>query len=408
MNILLARRPIFGRNEQLVGYELRYQDDEASGTVDAGLDRSRHLVVDVFLGMGLDTVTGGKPAFIPTSRELLLSGYLELLDPERIVVMLTDVEPFDAAVRGACERLVTSGCRLALDEGVLAAGAQAEPLLDIAEIVRIDVAGQTGESVMRTIGQLEVHRVRLMAENVESRVVRDVCLSLGFELFNGYLFTQPEILAQRDAAIDYLATFRLLQRIRDPRVTDHEIEATFGLDVPLSYKLMRMANSAAVGARGVRSIGHAIRLLGREALYRWVAFLLVTASVERESQLEIARGSLLRARLCEQLAAPIGRPAAAGSLYVMGLLSHLDALLGRPMSGLILDMGLASEVEDALVGRAGFHGTVLRLVEAYEAFRWGEVMDACVELGIRPRVVGDLYIEAMTWTSEHVDALVEA
>ena len=47
-------------------------------------------------------------------------------------------------------------------------------------------------------------------------------------------------------------------------------------DVALSYKLLRMVNSAAMGGRDIWSIGHALRLLGRAQIARWLGILLVT------------------------------------------------------------------------------------------------------------------------------------
>lgn len=399
MEILLARRPVLGRDDVVVGYELGYEEPDTDGGAGGSTNRSRYLVVDVFLGLGLETVTRGRPAFLPVSRELLQSGYLELLDAERMVLMVSDVSATDARTLAACERLVTAGFRLAFDARVLETEAAAAAILPLAELVWVDVAEGVDEGRSLALARSDRSPVRMLALNVPSNELHERCKRLGFELFTGPFVTRPDTLTQRDAGVDYLLTFRLLQRIRDPKVTDAEIEEAFRLDLSLSYKLMRMANSAAVGARGVRSIAHAIKLLGRESLYRWVAFLLLSSTAERDVEFEVVRASLVRGRVCEGLAGPIGRPAAAGSLYIMGLMSQLDTLLGRPMEELARDMGLAPEVQAALVDGEGAHGAVLRLVEAYEQFRWGEVMDRCAELGIRPRVVGDRYVDALAWAA---------
>src|SRR5690606_28979400 len=178
------------------------------------------------------------------------------------------------------------------------------------------------------------------------------------------------------------------------------IEAAFRTDLSLSYKLLRMVNSAAVGGRGIESIGHAIRLLGRESLFRWLALLLVTTVSESELDGEMVHTALLRARLCELLAPHIGRPAAADSLYIVGLISVFDALLGIPMHELVVEMALSADIRSALLDRSGPFGPVLSLVETYDAGRWDQVLDRCKAMGVEPAELASLYLSSLSWVNE--------
>jgi EAL and modified HD-GYP domain-containing signal transduction protein len=89
-------------------------------------------------------------------------------------------------------------------------------------------------------------------------------MNLGFELFEGYQSGVSKTLTRRSLPTEHLLVFRLLKKIRDPKATDPEIEDILRRDVALSYKLLRMVNSAAFGGREIWSIGHALRLLGRD------------------------------------------------------------------------------------------------------------------------------------------------
>lgn len=395
MNIVLGRQPIFGRDHQLVGYVLSYG-------IGAEAAPWRSMLADVFLGAGLEQATGGYPAYLETPRDLLLSGDLDLLDPDRIVLLPSGIDPADPEAVEACRRLVDQGYRLVLDlRTAVGAGGR---MIRWADAVRLDLSRLPVPAMVEVAQELRRRRVRLMAENVEGQAAHEAALGAGVELFRGYRYSRPEVLMPRDLPVEYIRAFRLMQLVRDWDVTDLEVETEFRADPSLSYKLLRMANTAAVGARGVRSIGHAIRLLGREVLYRWMALLLLSTAVEREVEAEMVRTSLRRARHCELIAPLAGRPAAAGSLYVAGLLSLTDLLLGAPMEEIVRGMGLAPEVEAALIRRDGFHGAVLHLVEAYDDFRWAEVMDRCSELGVQPREVGDRYMEALAWAEQHAPA----
>jgi EAL and modified HD-GYP domain-containing signal transduction protein len=396
MDILLSRQPIFDRDEKIAGYELSYTGNCTDDAVAAG--DAHGVVVEAVLDIGLDRVTDGKTAFLDVSREMVESGAVELLDPSRVILELSGVREVDGSFVAACERLRSRGYRLALDAASAIDGAAG--LLPHCEIVRVDVQAHGGPELAEVAGRLRAHPVRLLAENVQNLAVRDACLRAGFELFQGFEFSRPEVLAKRDLPVDYLRTAMLMQQIRDLDVTDARIEEEFRTDLSLTYKLLRMVNSASVGGRGVQSIGHAIRLLGRETIYRWLALLLLHTAADTGVKAEIVHTSLLRARLCELLAPLIRRGADAGSFYIVGLMSLLDVLLGTPMDELIANTGLTPEVQRALLDRSGLHGEVLRLVEAYDLGHWDEFTGRCEELGLSPNDVGTRYLEALSWASE--------
>src|SRR6185503_17394021 len=113
--------------------------------------------------------------------------------------------------------------------------------------------------------------VSCLAERVETRTMRDECAALGFELFQGYFFARPETIGGRDIPLEQASIVRLLNLLRDPDRIDTDLEGVFKADLRLTYRLLRIVNSAGTGQSGVTSIGHAIRLLGRSMLHRWMA-----------------------------------------------------------------------------------------------------------------------------------------
>ena len=124
----------------------------------------------------------------------------------------------------------------------------------------------------------------------------------------------------------------------------------------LSYKLLRMVNSASTGGRDIWSIGHALRLLGREQVGRWLSVLLVTDGESDGVRGELMHLALLRARMCERVADITGLKQARGSLFLIGMLSVLDQLLELPMASLCDAMDLAPDLR----GRAHAAGGLLR------------------------------------------------
>jgi EAL and modified HD-GYP domain-containing signal transduction protein len=396
MQILVTRQPVFDRHEQLFGYDLVLRRPGASSPDDP---LPEQLVADAFLGIGIDQVAGGRRAFLSVDRDMLLGGAVRLLPADRVVLQVDASVRADAELIEACNQLVWSGYRFSVvSEG---RGDIPEELLRLAEIVKVDIATTDATALPDLAGWLRSFHVRLLAVNVRHRMERDSCAALGFELFEGYRFSAPETLTRRDLPIEHVVTFRLLKMVRDPKTNDSEIEEVLRRDVALSYKLLRMVNSAAIGGRDIWSIGHALRLLGRDQVARWLGLLLVTDGTRDGVRAELMNIALVRARMCELLADASGVPRARGPLFLVGMLSVLDQLLETPMETLADSMELASDVRLALLYRQEFYGEVLGLVESYEQGWWEQVDQFAAIVGVSPVALGPLYLDSLAWAAEH-------
>jgi EAL and modified HD-GYP domain-containing signal transduction protein len=139
-------------------------------------------------------------------------------------------------------------------------------------------------------------------------------------------------------------------------VTDQDtalIARDIGVDVALSYRMLRYVNSPALGlTRAVDSIEQAVMLLGRDELYRWLSVLLLASVDGRKASRALQEVSLARARLLETLARERGvDPPAA--LFTVGLLSLMDALLQVPLDEALQPLHLGDPARQALLEHRG-------------------------------------------------------
>ncbi|MGH7616194.1 MAG: EAL and HDOD domain-containing protein [Gemmatimonadaceae bacterium] len=301
----------------------------------------------------------------------------------------------------ACRELVDGGYRLALDDYVPHAGSDA--LLPLASIVKVDMLGKTLADIEAVTNHLRPSGARLLAEKVESSAVRDACSDLGYDLFQGYLFSSPETLTKTDVEAGQLAIMRLLNLLHDPTTTDVTVGAAFQSDLALCYKLLRIVNAAAVGGQGVTSIPHAIRLIGRTTLHRWLSVLLIASlGAKGDVSHEVAVTAMTRARMCE-LVVSSQRSADAGSAFIVGLLSLLDVLLEVPMEKILERLELSDDVRGALIARGGPLAEPLKLVEAYEHADWQVAREIARRSNLAGEALPDLYVDALRWARERVD-----
>ncbi len=403
-SIYVARQPIFELGKGLFGYELLYRRDLSAESAD-GDDgyMSAEVIAGALLGIGLPAISGGGIAFVNFSRGQLLGRSWELFDPASVVIELLESVECDAESVAACQDLVAAGYKLALDDFVFEE--RTRPLLELASIVKIDVLNRPIDEIAAVASEVRRAGLRLLAERVETADVRDRCVDLGYELFQGYLFSKPETLSKTDVSASQLSIMRLLNLLNDPATTDAALDEAFQSDVALCYKLLRIVNAASVGGRGVTSIQHAVRMVGREVLHRWLAVVLV-ASLGRKGDVthEIALTAITRARMCELLAANSTDKRNAGSAFIVGLLSLLDVLLEVPMDKILSRLELSDEVRGALLVRGGPLGTPLKMVEAYERADWDEARGMAFDSAVPDELVPNLYIDSLHWAAQRVTA----
>lgn len=406
-DIFVARQPIFDARQRIVAYELLYRSDGETAVAGDENDETMtsSVLVNGVLGMGLAKLTEGQTAFINLSESMLFDGTAELLDPHAVVIeLLESIRPSPKVV-AQCAKLAGAGYKLALDDFEF--DAAYAPLLEIAEYVKVDLT-LTTEGLAEAVDLIRPFGVKLLAEKVEDQEMHDLCVEYGFELFQGYHYFKPETVSTRDSQAQSVSIIRLMNMLRDPRATDRSLEDAFRSDPALTYKLLRIVNSAALGGRGVDSIPHALRLLGRDPLYRWLCLMLVSIGKRGgDVRVEIIKATLQRARMCEILGDNMRNAMhreipSPGSLFLAGLFAEIDQLVGTPLEEILDSIHVSSEVRAALLDRQGHAGSILRSAEAYAAADWESAEKQIADMGGDPDVLPGVYLDAVTWAGERV------
>jgi c-di-GMP-related signal transduction protein len=147
-------------------------------------------------------------------------------------------------------------------------------------------------------------------------------------------------------------------------------------DTSLTYRLLRLVNSAGYGVRQeVRSIHAAIVIVG-ENMFRRIATLAITSELNAKRPAEIMRMALVRAQFCE-LAARVCRLDPTEQ-YLLGMLSMLPAMMQVPMDQVAPELPLRKAIADALIGVQNPERVLLSWFEAQERGDWA-ACDAIVE-----------------------------
>lgn len=193
---------------------------------------------------------------------------------------------------------------------------------------------------------------------------------------------------------------QLLNNINAPEIDFAGVATIINREPTLSYKLLRLANSALFGRRQpARSTQQALNLLGEIHLRKWLS-IIVVMDLASDAPSEVMTNALMRARFCETLAALAGLGSRKAELFTLGLFSRLDTLFSRPLSELIDDLSLAEDIRNTLLEAVitpHLISQLWTLMLAYEAGEWDRACELMSQLSIEPATLKTAYANAISW-----------
>jgi c-di-GMP-related signal transduction protein len=389
----VARQPILNRDEQVFGYELLFRDGIENIFRASDTDAAARSTLDSTLMMGFDVLCDGQRAFINCTRELLLKDGITLLPSEQTVVeILEDVEA-DDLVMAACERMKVAGYTMALDDFV--ANDRRESLTALADILKVDFERTTRAEQAALVKRFAPLGRRMLAEKVETQEQFLAAKDMGYVYFQGYFFRRPEVLKAREIPTNRVNYLRMLAAVSKDELDLKELEQIIKTEASVLYRLLRYLNSPLFGMRNeIHSIRHALAILGERETRRWIRLVtLVSAGQQKSSDLVLS--ALVRARFCELVATKI--PRTQSDLFLVGMVSMMDAILEIPMDEILEKIALDKETKCVLSGRGGRLQPVYDLMLAQEAGKWQAAKQSADQLRIHESEAGELWWQAMQW-----------
>lgn len=402
MNVFLARQPILDLKQRIRAYEIFYRSGYTNHYLAADPDEASSIVVlDTFQHLGLDSLTGGNPAFINFSHRLLEMGIATLFPTKYLVIELLEWLEITPQLLETCRELKANGYTLALDDFVY--NSNTEPLLEVADIVKIDFQASDYAGLEELVPVLKERRLTMLAEKVESWEEVKLATDLGFTMFQGYYFSKPEVVTAKRLLPLQMVCFELISEVSEPDLDYGQVASIISRDLSLTYSLLRVVNSAALFRRHrIESVKQALVLLGEHEIRKWVS--LIALQHMRTTKLDApVITSLVRGRFAELLAEQTHLHDRSGALFLSGLFSMLDVLLQRPLDLILKEVHAPPEVQQVLLEGKGPYQDIASLVLAYEQGRWGDMEVYAQRLQLEQEIVTQAYIDAIQWCPRGLD-----
>jgi len=402
MELFLARQPIFDKELRVYAYELLYRNSEEnrfSASNDG--NASMEVMSSSLVAFGLDKVAGQRACFLNVDNHLLLESCHTLVPASRFILEILETVPRTEEVIEACTRLRKLGYKLALDD--FDGNMLGDPLLKLADVIKVDFRATSRADRQRILKTTSKYPAVLLAEKVETQEEFHWARESGFEYFQGFFFARPSLMRCKDIPGFKLNYVRIIREVHEREIDIERLAVLVRREVSLLHRLLRYINSPLFSFRNrISSVQEALTLLGEKEIKRWVC-LATLPSLASDKPAELVVNSMVRAKFAENLAIAAGMRSRSEELFVTGMLSHLDAMLDRPMPEILTEIPLPETIRNLLCSpdsAEGTQGHVFEMVLRHEAADWPALERICVHLGISPATIREAYQSSLQWAAE--------
>lgn len=393
----IGRQPIVNSQQEIIGYEFFFKNDSHGSHMpfEEDIQTCAKILSTTIDEMHESWLLGQQLAFISVDNVMLNSEFLELMPAEKTVLEIVHTVEVTPEAVARCIALKQSKFKLALDNPQQ--HPQLEALIPYADYVKLDMRDVDPTQAKRLLQKYQTAACKAIAEKVEQNAQFNSLLEAGYQHFQGYFYAKPENLTSKVINPSFDGVLHLLNLVSQ-EADNKTIENGFKRDTTLSYKLLRYINSVGFGLScEVQSIGHALTILGRNQLYRWLTLLMVTAG-NNSSSPALMKTSITRGRLTELLGEPFFDKRDRDNLFVVGVFSLLDVMLKVPMDQALEKLQLPEPIVEALTKREGIFGPFLKLTEACEDANNAGILQLAALLQLNPEKVNQCHMEALAWT----------
>jgi EAL and modified HD-GYP domain-containing signal transduction protein len=377
-NIYIARQPIVDNDKNIVAFELLFRSIQKDGSIlpifEDNLLATTRVLVNTMNHIGLNNLVQDKQAFVNIDEEMLLDNMITTIPKERFVLEILETVQITPTLVARIQELKDAGYTLALDDAHCDASFidNFSPIFPFIDILKLDITLIDIEVFKQNLEKFKSFDMRLLAEKVESEEEFLAYQALGCELYQGYFFAKPKIITHQAMDPHYKNIFNLIKLLdKDMELDDLSLE--FEKQADITLQLLRFMNSGQTHLKtDIKSMKHAISLLGKIPLKQWL--LLIAYSKSEQSSSARIRSPLLelassRATLMYNLMHALHKDMKKShEAAFVGLLSLMHAIVHIPIEEILDELHVAQQIREAITDFKGEFGALLELIVAVEEF----------------------------------------
>jgi len=413
LDYFMARQPIFKRDLTVYAYELLYRNNpkennypsESNTAIpniadyDSDDQSTSKVLINSYLTSDFESFSQGKKVFINFTGNLIMDETCLIFPSETLVVELLENIIPDSVLVEKCLKLKKKGYTLALDDYVHQRDKH-NPLLELVDILKVDFLDNSKQEISNIAQLYKKKPFKLLAEKVESDEMLQFAKREGFDYFQGYFFSKPTMVSGKSLHSDNKSFLLILNELYNDNPDFDKISNIIQSDVSLSYKLLRLVNSAAYyKSFKIKSIKQAAVMLGIKKLKNWT-LLLMLVDAGKNKPAELVRTSIIRGYFLESISKHTPYRDMSSEFFLMGLFSMIGIIMDSPMEELLKDLPLSNLVKDALMGKDNPYKKIFDIIPSYEKADFEKVYRFASEMNIPSDVITKYYRDSITFAHD--------
>jgi c-di-GMP phosphodiesterase len=394
-NRYIGRQPIINANAKIVAYDLLYRENIHND------DNGFTAAVISSLLISMDIILGKHIGFIRVNSEFLYYDVIDLLLQEKVVYAIFADVVIDEELVERIRFLKDQGYRFALNDCVYTqeSASQYALLFSSLSYIKIDVSQSDLALVGRNISMFHEVGIEVIGAKIETHDVYELCRSMGFDYFEGYFISEPNIIKNASFSPEQEGIFRLWNLLQQDTEMS-ELVDVFQSNHAISLKLLRFINSAAFSLRNpVSSIEQVLLLMGRDPISRWIMLMMFSGSHgESEKRVPLLLMVVYRTEMMSalvKLILPNSTRQEQSSAYFTGMLSLIHLLFHMPQQEVLSKLNITPEIEKAVLDGVGFYGEMLDLVRSLELLDIEAAEEYLQTMGLKYAIIEPIITEVM-------------
>lgn len=408
---VIGRQPILNNQSFVFGYELLFRlPGQNQATYSDSRSATARVLLNSLNNIGTENLLGRQVGFLNIDSGFIMHDMVSILNPTQFVLELEIRNVLSPALlakidafRNEKYRFALTGITNDLDRVKLL-----RPLFDHVDLFKIDFQAVSRADCVKLVDMLKPFGRPIVAEKVESQDDYRIASSMGFDYFQGYFFSKPDIISSNSIEPAQLNILKLINMLD----SDCEMEALvqeFRLSPELSISILKFLNSAAFFLRNeITSIRQALTLIGRVQLKRWLILFTYAGTSANPTASPLLETALVRAKSMEILSEKLRRDLNMAEMaFFTGLLSMMDAVFRMPMQKILENLNLSSEILDALIHRKGNMGRLLLMLENSDTMDRPHMVDEIMhDFGFSPQDLSRAKMQSIKWVATQIDTAV--
>jgi len=351
--LYIARQKIVNINGKTFAYELLFRDSKDDiKEFPSNIKATSQVMLNTLTHMDFECVMGKETiAFINVDCEVIASDILELLDPERFVIEILETTEVTETLLRNIAQLKKKGYKIALDDFDCSQEmiVKFKPLFKYLSIIKIDAVTVCVDNLKKLIPKFKDDGMKLLIEKIENPQDYLYYKRLGFDLFQGYHIGMPETL-ELDSVQEAIlpAILHLISIIKKDAETV-KLEKFIKQRPELAYNIIKFINNNKSVKDNISSIVHAVTLMGRDALLRWLLVYLYSEVSANDFSGALLNAAVTRAERMEERA----KTAIKEEAYMVGMFSMLDTLFEADIRDIFKNLRVAPAISNAVIYKSG-------------------------------------------------------